>query len=135
MTRSLSLTLGSKFERNAYTGFEVEPSAQLVWGVTDRQAIWLSAARAIRQPSRGDLGLEVDIATLPVKGAPFGLLKLVGTPDPKAEQLRDYEAGYRAQVSKRLSLDIAAFASFYRRLQTSEPGRSEERRVGKECRL
>jgi iron complex outermembrane recepter protein len=40
----------------------------------------------------------------------------------KAEQLRDYEAGYRAQISKRVSVDIAAYASFYRRLLTNEPG-------------
>jgi len=123
LTRSLSLTVGSKFEHNAYTGFEYEPSAQLVWAVTGRQAIWLSAARAIRQPSRSDVGLAVDAATYPVNGgATFGLLKILGAPNPQTEELHDYEAGYRAQVSKPLSLDVMTFQSFYHRLQTSEPG-------------
>ena len=31
LTKTLSLTLGAKFEHNAYTGYENEPSAQLVW--------------------------------------------------------------------------------------------------------
>ena len=37
------------------------------------------------------------------------------------EQLRDFETGYRAQVTPRLSLDVTGFLSFYRNLQTSEP--------------
>jgi iron complex outermembrane receptor protein len=122
IARSLWLTVGSKFEHNAYTGFEYEPSAQLLWKLSDRQAIWLSAARAIRQPARLDVGLQVNAAIIPLNGgAAFGLLKVLGTPHPEAEQLRDYEAGYRAQVSKRLSLDVVAFTSFYRQLKTSEP--------------
>ncbi len=39
LTNSLSLILGSKFEHNSYTGFEYEPSAQLVWNLNDRQAV------------------------------------------------------------------------------------------------
>ncbi len=122
LTNSLTLTLGSKIEHNAYTGLEYEPSTQLVWSVTDRQGLWLSAARAVRQPSRVDVSLNVDAATFPVNGgSTFGLLKILGAPNPEAEQLHDYEAGYRAQVSKRLSLDIAIFSSFYKHLQTLEP--------------
>jgi len=52
ISNGLSLIIGSKFEHNAYTGFEFEPSAQLVWNPTARQSFWLSAARAIRQPTR-----------------------------------------------------------------------------------
>jgi iron complex outermembrane receptor protein len=121
VTDSLALTLGSKFEHNAYTGFEYEPSAQIVWSVSGRQAIWLSAARAVRQPALTDVGLDVDVSTFAVNASTLGQLKILGTPHPKAEQLRDYEAGYRAQVSKRLSLDVATFLSYYRRLQTYEP--------------
>jgi iron complex outermembrane receptor protein len=122
VSKSLTLTLGSKIEHNAYTGFEFEPSAQLVWSVTDRQALWLSAARAIRQPSRVDVSLEVDAATFPINGgSTFGLIKILGADNPSAEQLRDYEAGYRAQVSKRVSVDVAIFFNFYKHLQTLEP--------------
>jgi iron complex outermembrane receptor protein len=122
LTNAVWLTVGSKFEHNAYTGFEYEPSARLVWTPTDRQAFWLSASRAIRQPDRADFGLRSEAATFPLPGGAFGVVELLGNSNTKAEQLHDYEAGYRAQVSKRLSLDIASYASFYRRLLTNEPG-------------
>ncbi len=48
LANSVSLTLGSKFEHNALTGFEYEPSAQLVWTPSSRHTLWASAARAIR---------------------------------------------------------------------------------------
>src|SRR5205814_2019154 len=72
LTRSLALTIGSKFEHNSYTGFEVEPSAQLVWTPTNRQTLWASAARAIRQPSWFDAESKLDAATFPLDGGGFG---------------------------------------------------------------
>ena len=39
----------------------------------------------------------------------------------KAEQVRDFETGYRAQISRRVSLDITGFLSFYQNLETTEP--------------
>lgn len=114
-------TIGSKIEHNAYTGFEFEPSAQFVWTPTDRQTVWLSAAQAIRQPSRQDTDLQYhDVAIVPVQGT-FGVLKFIGNNTIQAEQLRDYEVGYRTQITKRLSLDVAAFRSYYRRLETTQP--------------
>ncbi len=122
LTNSVWLTVGSKFEHNSYTGFEYEPSARLVWTPGNRQAFWMSASRAIRQPDRVDAGLQSDVATFPLPGGAFGVVRLLGNRDIKAEQLRDYETGYRAQVTKRISLDVAAYASFYRRLLTNDPG-------------
>jgi iron complex outermembrane receptor protein len=117
----LWLTLGSKFEHNALTGFEYEPSAQLVWTPSVRDTVWMSAARAIRQPSLADVGLRVDLAVVPLPGGAFAVPVLLGNPQMKAEQLHDYEAGYRSQLTRRLSLDVTAFWSFYRRLATGEP--------------
>jgi iron complex outermembrane receptor protein len=122
ISRNLWLTLGSKFEHNSYTGFEFEPGGKLVWMPAKQHEIWVSAARAIRQPNVIDAGIEVDAAILPIAGAPFGLVKLLGNPDDfDAEQLTDFEGGYRAQLNPRLSLDVAAFLSIYTHLQTSEP--------------
>ena len=39
----------------------------------------------------------------------------------EAERLLDFEAGYRTQATKRLSLDFTAFRSHYRGLPTQEP--------------
>ncbi len=122
IARSLWLTLGSKFEHNSYTGFEFEPSGQLVWAPAKQHTIWASAARAIRQPNASGAGIQIDAAILPIPGVPFGLLKIVGNPDAlDAEELNDFEAGYRAQVHKRLSLDLTTFLSVYHSLHSAEP--------------
>lgn len=122
LSHTLSLTVGSKLEHNSYTGFEYEPSAQLVWSVTDRESVWISAARAIRQPARLDTSINVDYATEPLAGGGFALLRIVGDPHPEAEKLRNIETGYRAQLNERFSFDATAFLSFYSDLRTQEPG-------------
>jgi iron complex outermembrane recepter protein len=121
LARSLWLTVGSKFERNDYTGFEFEPSAQLVWTPTNQQSLWISAARAIRQPTLLDSSIHADASVVPAQGVPFGLLTVSGNPSPVAETLRDFEAGYRAQFSPRFSIDLAAFTGYYRNLRSNDP--------------
>jgi iron complex outermembrane receptor protein len=109
-------------EHNSYTGLEYEPSGQLVWNLTDRQTLWVSASRAIRQPARADFHIRADVAMIPLDDGGFGIVELTGTVDRKAERLYDFEVGYRAQVTPRLSLDIATFSSYFHGLQTQEPG-------------
>ena len=82
--------------------------------------MWASAARAIREPGSSDDGLVIDAASVPL-GSTFGIVKLIGNPNLRAEELRDLEAGYRAQASKRFSLDVTGFASLYRDLKTDVP--------------
>jgi len=72
LTRSLALTLGTKLEHNAFTGFEYQPSAQLVWTPKDRQTVWFSAARAIRQPSVLDENIRFAASIFPLGGGNFG---------------------------------------------------------------
>jgi iron complex outermembrane receptor protein len=122
LTRSVSLTGGTKLEHNAYTGFEYEPSAQLVWTPTTRQTLWTSAARAIRQPAVADIAIQHDVATFPLDGGGLGLKKIVGDPARVAERVNDVEAGYRARVLSGLSIDVTGFFSAYVHLQTDEPG-------------
>ena len=121
ISKTVALTVGAKFEHNAYTGYENEPSAQLVWAPNSRNTLWVSAAKAIRQPSAIDNGLEAVSAVVPLPQGSFGLVTVFGNPRTKVEQLRDFETGYRAQINHRLSLDVTGFLSFYQNLETSEP--------------
>ncbi len=121
LSKTLALTVGAKFEHNAYTGYENEPSAQLVWAPNSRNTVWVSAAKAIRQPSAIDSGLEAVSALVPLPQGAFGLVTVFGNPNTKVEQLRDFETGYRAQINRRLSVDVTGFLGFYQNLQTSEP--------------
>jgi iron complex outermembrane receptor protein len=119
---SLSFTLGSKVEHNAYTGFEFEPSVQLAWTLPRRQEIWASAARAIRQPARADTAIRIDVAAVTLDDGSFGVVQIAGDPDRKAEELIGYQLGYRAQATNTLSFDIASFFNVYHHLQTDDPG-------------
>ncbi len=121
LSSSVFLTLGAKFEHNAYTGFEYEPSAQLVWTATDRNTFWASAARAIRQLAPTDFGAQFNVGIQQLPGGVVGLVTLFGNPDLKAENLHDFEAGYRAQINPRLSLDFTGFLSYYHQLETTDP--------------
>src|SRR6266699_2377581 len=58
----LQITLGSKFERNEFTGFEIEPNARLLWNLTPNQSIWTAVSRAVRTPALTEEGLRLNSA-------------------------------------------------------------------------
>ncbi|MCU1337804.1 MAG: ligand-gated TonB-dependent outer rane channel [Bryobacterales bacterium] len=121
LANSLFLTLGSKLEHNDYTGLEYEPGAQLVWTLSERHTLWTSASRAIRQPNRVDFGGRFNVGVAAINDIP-AVLTLSGNSAIKAEQLFDYEAGYRGQIHPRLGFGLATFLSYYRNLETTEAG-------------
>lgn len=109
----LYLTIGSKFERNDFTGLEAQPTIRLRWSPTDRQTVWGAASRAVRLPTRFDTDLRfVNPATRAIT--------LRGSEDFEAEEVLAYEAGYRTRPFTRLSLDLAAFANRYDKLRSTE---------------
>jgi iron complex outermembrane receptor protein len=112
----LALTIGSKFEHNDFTGFEVQPSARLLWQAADRHAVWTAVSRAVRTPSRA----EDDIVINP-GGVPPGFASIIGDRDFDSEELIAYEIGYRLQPLSRLSIDLAAFYNDYDKLRSLEP--------------
>jgi iron complex outermembrane receptor protein len=118
---NLWLTLGSKLEHNAFTGFEYEPSARLAWAPSPRHTLWAAASRAIRQPSRQEAGVNLDLGDVPLDASTTLAVRLHGSPTYRSEELRDFETGYRSQLTKRVSLDLTTFLSFYRHLTTIEP--------------
>ncbi|NQU07062.1 MAG: TonB-dependent receptor, partial [Candidatus Abyssubacteria bacterium] len=118
------LTLGSKFEHNDYTGFEVQPSARALWTPHKDHTVWAAISRAVRIPSR----IEHDLALIVSVEAPPGIpLPIFGVLNPSedtfgAEEVIAYEVGYRVRPVKSLSLDIAAFYSNYDELRSQEIG-------------
>jgi iron complex outermembrane receptor protein len=122
LTDSLSLTLGSKLEHNTFTGLEVEPSGRLAWSPADHQTLWAAISRAIRQPSRTDEDLQLNVAALPGPGGLDTLVSVFGNTNFKSEELLAYEVGYRVEPIKRVSLDFATFYNVYHDLRTVEPG-------------
>jgi iron complex outermembrane recepter protein len=117
----LRLTLGSKFEHNDYTGFEIQPNARLAWTPTARQTVWAAISRAVRTPTRLDQDIRLNALVIP--GTPATVLAVFGSRDFVSEELLAYELGYRLQPHPRLSLDLTGFYNVYDRLSSIEgPG-------------
>ena len=125
--RRLNVTIGSKFEHNPFTGFEVQPNIRFLGNISKNQSVWAAVSRAVRTPALTEEGLRLNEAVVP-PGAPpfFSPLPVVeaifGSTQFKSEDLLAYEAGYRVQATKSLSLDIAGFYNSYTHLRSAEPG-------------
>jgi iron complex outermembrane receptor protein len=83
--------------------------------------LWTSVAKALRAPSQNDTNLVLNLGNLAPSGATPILLRLLGNPDFQDERLISYEAGYRTMITRRLSLDLAAYINDWDNAQTTEP--------------
>jgi iron complex outermembrane receptor protein len=120
----LSLTLGSKFEHNAFSGFEVQPSGRLLWTPDERNSVWGSVARAVRTPNPSETRLRINHTVFDTDGPgprPPTVLSIFPEHDLESETLIAYELGYRVQPRKDLFLDIAAFYNVYDDLIVDAP--------------
>jgi len=115
----VQLTLGSKFENNSYTGFEYQPSAQLLWHIREQHTVWGAISRTVSTPTRFD-----DAATLTLSGLPFPFPPSINlihpNPDLKSQVQLSYEAGYRGMLADNLHLSLSIYYNRYKQLSTSE---------------
>ena len=115
----LRLTIGSKFEHNDYTGFELQPSARVLWTPAEHHSLWAAISRAVRTPSRVDRDIAASVAPNPA--LPF-FGRLLGNKDFDSETVLAHEVGYRIQATDRLFVDLAAFYNRYDDLLSIETG-------------
>ncbi len=124
----LFLTIGSKFEHNSSTGFEVQPSARISWLPEKNHTFWASISRAVRIPSRGERSSRIPFMTLGPGVSPNfdplnpGQAVLFGKESLQPESLIAYELGYRFHFKDRFMLDLAGFFNDYDRLVFSDVG-------------
>jgi iron complex outermembrane recepter protein len=114
---TLSLTLGSRFERNDFTGFEVQPNARLLWTPDQKTTFWTSVSRAVRTPSRAENDFRVNFPGVArdviAPGFPAITIGVLGSRELGPENLTAYEAGYRAQFTDRLGAEVNVFYNRY----------------------
>ena len=114
-----TLTVGSKLERNDYSGFNTQPNVRLLYSPGTKHALWSAVSRALRVPSR----VESDLAlTALVDPTTPTFARVTGRKDFRPERLTAYELGYRVQATERLFVDLALFHDDYVRLLSLEPG-------------
>ncbi len=117
----LHLIVGSKFERNDFTGWEVQPNARMTWSIDDEQTLWGAISKAVHTPSRADNYGQAVIAVVPPLPPfiPVAVPVLAkGTTNVQSESLIAYELGYRTQLDESFNLDIATFYNVYDKLRT-----------------
>jgi iron complex outermembrane receptor protein len=110
----LFLRVGSKFERNDFTGLEVQPAARVRVSIGPRQMAWGAVSRAVRLPTRFDTDLEL-------LDPPTGAVTLTGRDDFDSESVIAYEGGYRVRPHARLAFDVSVYANRYDDLRSVEP--------------
>jgi iron complex outermembrane receptor protein len=108
-----SFTAGAKLQHNNFSGFDVQPSARLLWSPGKHQSIWLGFTRAVTTPS----DLEEDFF-LQGPAGPNTFIQVVGNKHFKSEDVLGYEAGYRLLHGERFYLDLSGFWSQYSNLQS-----------------
>jgi iron complex outermembrane receptor protein len=118
----LFLTVGTKLERNYYTGWAAMPSARVAWLINDQHMLWAAYSRPIRTPSETDVALRSNVSEFRGPGGLPAVIEITGNPNYGNETLTAYEIGYRTTVWKKLSIDFAAYYNDYTDQQTTEPG-------------
>jgi iron complex outermembrane receptor protein len=106
----LSFTVGTKVERNSFSGFEIQPSGRLSWTPDEEHTVWASITRAVRTPSRIEEGFQFNALSQPA--LPL-YIRLVGDGQFTPEQMLGYELGYRNYFRRNGFLNISTFFNRY----------------------
>lgn len=117
LDNQLLLTVGSKFEHNDDTGWEIQPNLRLLWQATPRLSFWGAISRAVRTPSRAELDADVNVFFLPDATSPLLLdSRVTGEPNNEAETVLAYELGLRQQPTNDFRWDLTFFYNDYNKL-------------------
>jgi iron complex outermembrane receptor protein len=118
----LYVTLGTKAEHEYYNGWNLQPTARVTWAPDSRNMLWAAISGAQATPSRVDSSIRFNYAAYPGPDNLPVLISLFGNPDQKNESSIATEAGFRKQVSDKISLDSTIFFHRYHHLVSEEPG-------------
>jgi iron complex outermembrane recepter protein len=108
----MTVTLGTRLERNTFTSTEALPSAHYAWKMSDAHLLWAAASRAIRAPAR----LDRDIVIPP--NPPYIIDR---GPGFVSEVANVYELGYRGQPTRDLSVSVTGHYEVWNRLRSGTP--------------
>jgi iron complex outermembrane receptor protein len=115
---AVHVTLGTKIERNDYTGTEFEPNLRVRLTLAPDRIAWAAISRAVRTPSR----IDRDSSQPTLLAPPLPASILDGGPEFRSETLVAGELGYRAAIGETGSVSVAAFYHDYDHMRSARPG-------------
>ena len=116
------LLVGTRFEKNNYTGFEIQPGVRLNYEWSPTRSLWGAISRSVRTPSRFEHDVTYVVSVQPVAPGFNAVAAAMGTPTFKAEGTVSYSAGYREQLSSKTSVDVSGFVNRLTGLRGTEMG-------------
>ena len=114
----LDVTVGTKLERNDFSGVELQPGIRGAWVITPNHTVWAAISRASRVPSRLERDIFIDVSN--PAGDP--IIRLLGNDDFDSEKLVAYELGYRWRASEIVHVDVSLFENHYDGVASLEVG-------------
>lgn len=121
------LIVGSKFEKDGLTGFNIQPNVRALYTPGPNEAYWGALSRSVRSSRRTESLATLDISAQDANAVdpriPAGLLTAVTQVSPKAnaklqaENAVSLEGGWRKQFSNFLSVDTSLFVTDYSQLR------------------
>jgi iron complex outermembrane receptor protein len=112
LRENVTFTAGTKLEHNNFSGFDIQPSARLLWSLREHQSLWLGISRAVTTPS------DLEENFFLQGGANHTFVQLLGNKKFKSEDVLGYEVGYRLLQGDKFYLDLSTFWSDYSNLQS-----------------
>lgn len=125
LPETLALIVGTRFDRNDYTGWEIQPNGRLIWTPSPQHTVWGSVSRAVRTPTRAERYLQYQYFTTPAVPPTLPLplrVEVYGTDQFKSETVLAYELGYRSELTKQLTFDLSLFFNEYKNLRVRQTG-------------
>lgn len=116
----LALTLGSRLEHDTFGGWDLSPSARVMWEATPGQRLWGAVSRTRRTPSLIDRDFRLNLAVLPGSGLPV-IYGVSNSPEYRSQRLLQTEAGYRVRLGPHGNVEATLFTGAYEGLPTTEP--------------
>jgi iron complex outermembrane receptor protein len=119
LSKKLRLSLGTKFEHNSFTGWEIQPSARMSYQPSENQTFWGAISRAVRTPSITD---QNDALFGSVGPGPGGLpltYEFFGSPNQFSEVEISHELGWRYETNKGCFFDATLFLNEYSDLRNA----------------
>ncbi len=112
----LELIVGAQLSRGDSAGFQIQPTARLLWTPAANLSTWAAISRAVRTPSIYERSFDGIVTATPIQPPLYAFVHLTGDPNFRSESVLAYEVGQRLQIGPRLSLDASAFYNVYQHL-------------------